>query len=630
MGVNLNSHVLTSLAVRSALLFTGKNQFCGYSSDAKKTLRDYEPLTLKEPPLMQPSSSVVDHHEVKEGTIFSSAAKATDSIIIGMALINSFLSILIHRIQELAISQLLKKTNKKKHFCIGAQTGTGKTLSYLLPILTKMKHLEKLGLERQTQRPKVLIIAPTRELASQIFKTTKYLSHSMKFRSVLLRSDLSKSRMKRDLHSNVDVVVATPTIFNELHSEGHVFFSDVRYVVLDEADTLCGKDFLQELEKIVVPCLQRGKHVNEFVQFGFVFATYNANIERFINHYFSQDASAFHLNDDANKKNTIDTITKDNTEQSSKLEKSEHTSSTQPNSSPPSNMLYIIDKDMHKPTLHIQHKFIAMTDNKDKLEYLLERVLKLKNHIKLTKTLVQSLGLEQTTNNNDDEQISMEESSNAELLEMPSSSHASSCAPERVLIFCNTVKSCRAVHHTLTQHGLEASCFHGDMPHERQSEEFDSFSSGRLSIMVATDIASRGLDILNPVDHVVMFDFPLNSIDYMHRAGRTGRMKAQGKVTSLLNRKKEAALAKVIEYSIVTKQPLTNVNVENAIDMYEEMKYEHHKKKQIQKYGEESKKRRGKFGGTTTSSRTTSRSKIGKISIANPTKFTKQAAKLNK
>nr|CAG4716184.1 unnamed protein product [Naegleria fowleri] len=560
------------------------------------------------------------------------------------------------RIQELAIAQLLKKANKKKHFCIGAQTGTGKTLAYLLPILSKMKHLEKMGHETQAQRPKVLIVAPTRELASQIYKTAKHLSHSMKFRTVLLRSDLAKSRMKRDLHTNIDVVVTTPTIFNELHSEGHVYFSDLRFVVLDEADTLCGKDFLQELEKIVVPCLQRGKHVNEFVQFGFVFATYNANIERFINHYFSQDAFAFHLSstDRSQKNKTFPSNDTKHLEEQNKnfttmSEGALSSSQSISTNSPPPNMLYIIDKDIHKATLHIQHKFIPMTNNKDKMEYLLERVLKLKNHSSTMTTaenthndkksssktklkssvntiknsaLIQSLGLQEEAKTANDKQLSMNDQRQEQTL-TNGLSNALPLSPlrERILIFCNTVKSCRAVYHALTKHGLEASCFHGDMPHERQAEEFDSFSSGRLNIMVTTDIASRGLDIANPVDHVVMFDFPLNSIDYMHRAGRTGRMRQLGKVTSLLNRKKEAALAKVIEYSIITKQPLTNVNVENAIEMYETLKLEHHKKKQ--KQGEEFAKKRGKFG-------TRSTMLGGKISISNPTKLTKQASRMNK
>jgi superfamily II DNA/RNA helicase len=134
----------------------------------------------------------------------------------------------------------------------------------------------------------------------------------------------------------------------------------------------------------------------------------------------------------------------------------------------------------------------------------------------------------------------------------------------QVIVFCNTVQSCRAVHHAVVESGLRACCYHSDIPQHMQAEEFNLFQSGQVRFMVATDLIARGID-LKDVKHVIMFDFPLNIVDYLHRAGRTGRLDPNsgvllhGKVTCLLNRKREMDLANQIQKHTKAKKPLDTV-----------------------------------------------------------------------
>lgn len=115
----------------------------------------------------------------------------------------------------------------------------------------------------------------------------------------------------------------------------------------------------------------------------------------------------------------------------------------------------------------------------------------------------------------------------------------------RMMIFCNTMDSCRFLGHFLTECGYRVACIHGDVPVERREMEYDSFRSGEKELIVCTDMAARGLDNLR-VGHVALFDFPNSAVDYLHRAGRTARAGATGRVTSFVL-KKDMKLARAIQ-----------------------------------------------------------------------------------
>ncbi|KAF9589040.1 hypothetical protein IFM89_018302, partial [Coptis chinensis] len=151
----------------------------------------------------------------------------------------------------------------------------------------------------------------------------------------------------------------------------------------------------------------------------------------------------------------------------------------------------------------------------------------------------------------------------------------------RVMVFCNTLNSSRAVDHYLGENQLSTVNYHGEVPVEQRVENLKKFKSadGDCPTLVCTDLAARGLDL--DVDHVIMFDFPSNSmyfyfisgfyfawyftsfiIDYLHRTGRTAHMGAKGKVTSLVA-KKDTSLAARIEEAIQKNESLESLTIDN-------------------------------------------------------------------
>lgn len=116
--------------------------------------------------------------------------------------------------------------------------------------------------------------------------------------------------------------------------------------------------------------------------------------------------------------------------------------------------------------------------------------------------------------------------------------HGRGQGTERTIVFCNTVQSARAAEHTLRERGLHAASCHGKMPPALRRAALSAFHSGDVHILVATDAASRGLDCTD-VKHVILADFPRNWVDFVHRAGRTARNGASGRVTVLVGGARE-------------------------------------------------------------------------------------------
>lgn len=127
------------------------------------------------------------------------------------------------------------------------------------------------------------------------------------------------------------------------------------------------------------------------------------------------------------------------------------------------------------------------------------------------------------------------------------------------LVFCNTVSSARAAEHALAEAGIDCLCYHGELNSAARADNLERFRAGSEErVLVCTDIAARGLDV-PAVDHVVMFDFPLNPLDYLHRAGRTARAgSTKGKVTALVA-KRDKVLAKAIEEAVVRGERLDSL-----------------------------------------------------------------------
>eukprot|EP01138_Halocafeteria_seosinensis_P014147 gb/GECG01014445.1/.p1 GENE.gb/GECG01014445.1/~~gb/GECG01014445.1/.p1 ORF type:complete len:552 (+),score=60.37 gb/GECG01014445.1/:1-1656(+) len=115
----------------------------------------------------------------------------------------------------------------------------------------------------------------------------------------------------------------------------------------------------------------------------------------------------------------------------------------------------------------------------------------------------------------------------------------------RKIVFCNTTQSVRSTGHFLQENGVDNVCLHKDMPGQLRTSQFQKFKKGQKRTLVCTDAAARGLDIAGAV-HVIMFDFPLNAVEYLHRCGRTSRAGTPGIATSLVT-KRDEVLASAIE-----------------------------------------------------------------------------------
>lgn len=134
----------------------------------------------------------------------------------------------------------------------------------------------------------------------------------------------------------------------------------------------------------------------------------------------------------------------------------------------------------------------------------------------------------------------------------------------RTLVFANTVPSCRAAEHALAEAGCASVAYHGGMSGEGRAASLAAFAGPDPPVMVATDLAARGLDFECGVDHVVMFDFPLNPTDFLHRTGRTARAGRSGRVTALVA-KRDAVLATQIEEAIRRGAPLDGLSSSRAV-----------------------------------------------------------------
>ena len=293
-----------------------------------------------------------------------------------------------------------------------AQTGTGKTAAFVLPIL---QHLTSGPL----RKVRVLVVAPTRELAEQIHQTFNDLGKGMKVRSTAIYGGVSKRPQLAALRSGAEIVVACPGRLLDHIGEGDIDLSNVEVLVLDEADRMCDMGFLPDIRRII-------KHLPSQRQTLFFSATMPDDI---------RSLSAEILNNPAT-----------------------------------------VQIGMIAPAETVSHAIYPTTD-------------KLKNRL-LVAMLAQT-------------------------------------ATGRVLVFTRTKRRARNLALLLVNEGYNASALPGNMAQNRRQESIDGFRDGKYDIMVATDIASRGIDVTQ-ISHVINFDIPDTVDAYTHRIGRTGRAEQSG------------------------------------------------------------------------------------------------------
>ncbi len=301
-----------------------------------------------------------------------------------------------------------------------AQTGTGKTASFTLPMIDILAS----GRAR-ARMPRSLIIEPTRELATQVSESFERYGQYHKLNMALLIGGESFADQEKKLDRGVDVLIATPGRLIDLFERGKILLSDVKVLVIDEADRMLDMGFIPDVERIV-------SLLPKIRQTLFFSATMPPEIRRL--------ADAFLMNP---KEITV---------------------------APPASPAATVTQGM------------AIVDEMEKREAL--------------RRLIRS-----------------EDVKNA-------------------VIFCNRKKDVDILWKSLAKHGFDAAALHGDMSQPKRTETLERFKANEIRLLVASDVAARGLDIAN-LSHVFNFDVPIHPEDYVHRIGRTGRAGREGRAFTL-------------------------------------------------------------------------------------------------
>ncbi|KAK6130618.1 hypothetical protein DH2020_035593 [Rehmannia glutinosa] len=410
-----------------------------------------------------------------------------------------------------------------KSVVLGSHTGSGKTLAYLLPFVQLLRRDEALhGMLMKPRRPRAVVLCPTRELCEQVFRVSKSISHHARFRSTMVSGGGRLRPQEDSLNGPIDMVVGTPGRVLQHIEEGNMVYGDIRYLVLDEADTMFDHGFGPDIRKFLGPLRNRASRPE-----GLGFQTTTEVIGDEGLEVAGATCKKLRIHRRREKQNVEGSITERGlmalTEGCSKLEYVTLYMASVPNEALKlqnlvdeefQGILHLRTSTLHKRIASARHDFIKLSGSENKLEALLQ-------------VLEPSLA-----------------------------------KGNRVMVFCNTLNSSRAVDHFLSENQISTVNYHGEVPAEQRIENLERFKSndGDCPTLVCTDLAARGLDL--DVDHVIMFDFPSNSIDYLHRTGRTARMGAKGKVTSLIA-KKDLMLATRVEEAVMKNESLESLSVDS-------------------------------------------------------------------
>ena len=292
-----------------------------------------------------------------------------------------------------------------------AQTGTGKTAAFALPILNSMSQDSQDG----PRRIRSLIMCPTRELAAQINDNIEQYARYLNIHSMAMFGGVSQRPQERKLSRGVDILVATPGRLLDLISQGYVDLSHVRFLILDEADRMLDMGFIRDIRKILAQIPKKRQSM-----------LFSATIP----------PSIVDLSNDMLHNPVSVSIT------------------------PESATVEVIEQSL---------MFVMRSDKRNLLTYIIE-----------------------------------EES------------------PEKVLVFCRTKHGCNRISRQLGQDGIDALPIHGNKSQGARENALRRFRNGTLQVLVATDVASRGIDV-SDISHVINLDLPNEPAVYVHRIGRTGR-----------------------------------------------------------------------------------------------------------
>lgn len=322
-------------------------------------------------------------------------------------------------IQEQAIPYIIQN-----HDILGcAQTGTGKTAAFALPIIQKLQLLK--NQQKYHSGILALILSPTRELALQIDDNIRWYAKHTSIRHTVIFGGVNQNRQVQKLRGGVDILTATPGRLLDLTEQGFIDLSNIKIFVLDEADRMLDMGFINDIQKII-------RLIPKKRQSLFFSATVPDSILQLSKSILTEPKRI----DISPENKTADTI----------------------------------------------QQYIYYTNRNSKNDLLL--------HI-----------LE------DDDK-------------------------DQVLLFSRTKHGADRITRKLSQHQIKAAAIHGDRSQGQRQKALKDFKSGKVRVLVATDIASRGIDI-DKLKYVINYDIPLESETYVHRIGRSGRAGEEGIAISI-------------------------------------------------------------------------------------------------
>ena len=359
-------------------------------------------------------------------------------------------------IQEQAIPHVLARRD-----VLGiAQTGTGKTAAFVLPMLTMLEQ----GRAR-ARMPRTLILEPTRELAAQVEESFIKYGAKHKLNVALIIGGVSFDDQDSKLTRGVDVLIATPGRLLDHSERGRLLMSGVELLVIDEADRMLDMGFIPDIERIckLVPFTR---------QTLFFTATMPPEIRR-ITEQFLHNPVRVEVSKPAT---TVAAITQ---------------------------QLVKTGREPH--------------DKRDTLRRMIRAADNFKNAI----------------------------------------------------VFCNRKREVALLHRSLVGHGFNATALHGDMDQSARTAALESFRSGEVKLLIASDVAARGLDIPD-VSHIFNFDVPHHPDDYVHRIGRTGRAGKSGTAITIVGPSDGKAVAAI---EALTGQPIAWAGEPPSAEAPEEVRH---------------------------------------------------------
>ncbi|HWY97598.1 MAG TPA: DEAD/DEAH box helicase [Bacteroidia bacterium] len=314
-----------------------------------------------------------------------------------------------------------------------AQTGTGKTAAFALPILQFLQAKQTNG----RAGIKALILAPTRELALQINESFGLYGANLNIRHAVIFGGVSQNTQTNNLRKGVDVVIATPGRLLDLMEQGHVKLNAVEYFVLDEADQMLNMGFINDIKKIISKLPQKKQTI-------FFSATAPVEIKRLA---------------DSLLRNPVNV-----------------------NIAPVTSTTELIKQSVY---------FVSQEKKKPLLRHLLK-----------------------------DDSIA------------------------NALVFTRTKHGADKVVKELNKNGIKAEAIHGNKSQSARERALRGFKNKSIRVLVATDIASRGIDV-DKLTHVINFEIPEQAETYVHRIGRTGRAGESGTALSFCNAEERTYLKNI-------------------------------------------------------------------------------------